>query len=305
MKMLFDNVDSDREGWLKAREGKIGSSEIGTVCLMNEWQTPFELWAEKTGKVPRREETEAMWLGKELEPTVGRMFARRTGLPVKAANCLVQHDSVDWATASPDFWVTIGDALTVLEAKFAKGRNWRFWEDGPPKSYILQLNWQLGIAGLGVGFIARLIGGDPDNYGHHEFEFSKELFDFCMERATDFERCLREDIPPLAGEGDSKLIAQLQGAREKVRVNLEDAAISEANAYEALADELSAANELVKKKKSQLDKHKGRLLQLIGNAEEGLLPDGRVVMAVARSRKAYPMPAANWVEMKINNGKGE
>ena len=299
MKILIEDVEKNREHWLSLRSSTVGSSEVATICGMNEWMTPMELWAEKTGKVPPREETEAMWLGKQFEPTTGQLFARRTGLKVEPANCLAAHDVHEFATASPDFWVYLNACRTVMEAKFTKARNWKFWADGPPKQYLLQLNWQMSICGVESGYIAALIGGDADDFRWEEFPRSQELFEMCLEKAHIFIECVRKDIPPEASEGDAQLIARLQGLRQEGVIELPEQSVMVANEFQDLEDQVSIKNAELKVLKGQLDKCKGQLLLHLGNMTTGKLPDGRLVTAKTVNRKAYQVDATSWVNVNV------
>lgn len=59
----------DRAAWLKARGQDVTASVVGALFGVHDFVTPYELWASKTGRLPRGdEESDAMRRGRLLEP---------------------------------------------------------------------------------------------------------------------------------------------------------------------------------------------------------------------------------------------
>ena len=210
--VLIENVDANRAEWLARRKDTVGSSEIVTVCGLNKYQTPLELWAQKTGKVPEVEENEFMRLGRHMEPFIGELFARETGMIVRPANTLYGHPELDWATASPDFFCqadAMGE-LEIVEAKNVSVYRHAEYEDGNlPNGPHMQVVWQLGVLGLQGGYVAALVGAAPNNFYKPHIEYSAELFDQMVGLADKFIENVRRDIPPEARGSDKKLIESL------------------------------------------------------------------------------------------------
>jgi len=57
-------------GWLSERWKSIGGSDAAAVVGLSQWATPFTVWCDKTGRVPDREDNEAMRQGRDLEEYV-------------------------------------------------------------------------------------------------------------------------------------------------------------------------------------------------------------------------------------------
>lgn len=299
MKILLDNISENRERWLEIKQNTVGSSEVATICGMNRYETPLGLWARKTGKLPPKKPTEAMLMGTELEPITGRLFARKKKLKVTQANCLVGHESIDFISASPDFWVETPYGTKILEAKFTTPRNRHIWDNGAPQGYLMQLNWQLSICGVDYGYLAGLIGGDADDFKSEDFQMSPELFEVCLEEAFKFIQCVRSDIPPNAGPGDSKLLGQLQGERSKELLELQWAAVEAADYFEEVRERRLAAQALVKVLDDEYDGAKAQLMQQLGSVEKGLLPDGRVVSAKVTKNNGYTVEPFEYVLVNV------
>lgn len=308
MKILLERTDANHNEWLALKEKRIGSSQIGTICGLNSFKTPLQLWAEMTGKAPKQPVNDYMWLGSETEPIIGKLFARRTGMMVQPASVLVQHPTEDWAIASPDFFVLQEKVKKLLETKNVNWRSMRRWENGPPDEHVVQLNWQMGICGIEQGFIAGLLGGSPDDFVHEPFDYSRELFDMCLEQAGEFLQCIQKDIPPTAGAADVKLIESMRTENpaippELVFVGEEAQAIFWADALEKANAEKTTLNEQLKLQKELSDEARANLLLLLGDAQQGLLPDGRIVNTSKINFKEKFTPPYSYTKVTIKNGE--
>ena len=73
---------ASREEWLEERKKSLGGSDMGSVLGLNEYSSPYAVWAEKTGKLPPKKESEYMRLGSDLEDYVAQRFAEKSGLKV-------------------------------------------------------------------------------------------------------------------------------------------------------------------------------------------------------------------------------
>ena len=70
------------EEWLEERKKSLGGSDVGAVLGMNEYSSPYTIWAEKTGKLPQFEGNEWTRLGNDLEGYVAQRFCEASGLKV-------------------------------------------------------------------------------------------------------------------------------------------------------------------------------------------------------------------------------
>ena len=307
MRLLLANINENAEArrqWLELRRKGVGSSEIAAICGLSSYDTPLQIWAEKTGKVPPRAETEAMWLGRHTEAITAQMFSRRKNLKVKAANALYCAEDESWCLASPDNWVETPNGEKILEAKFTTSRNRRIWESGIPDTYMAQLNWQLGVCDLDFGYIAGLIGGDAEDFKEFEHEFDPSLHEMMQEEGFKFMELVRQDIPPTAEAGDSKLVMRLQGERAAKTVKLESAqALKDLAELEHWKSELYEKRAEVKAAELEVDRFKARIMQHMGSNIYGELPDGRVVEAQAQMNHGYSVKPFRFADVRIKKPK--
>jgi putative phage-type endonuclease len=86
--------------WLEWRELGLGGSDAATIMGLSPWETPFELWARRTGRLAARRKTPAMQRGLELEADARRAYEELTGTAVPQQ--LAVHGVHEWLRASFD-----------------------------------------------------------------------------------------------------------------------------------------------------------------------------------------------------------
>ncbi len=154
-----------RQAWLDRRRSGIGGSDIAGILGMSPWATPMSVWLDKTqGSTDTG--TDATSYGHEAESVVQRLFEARTGLTVVDPQREVVDAARPWRRCTLDGLVvewggdrmaphsdTLDAALGIYEAKTTTGfASWA--DDGIPDHYRVQLEWNMGVCGLGAGWLA-------------------------------------------------------------------------------------------------------------------------------------------------------
>lgn len=106
--LSYEDYGSD--AWREARRVRVGASEMAAVLGLSPYESPFSLWWKKQ-RGWFNEQTLAMMIGHELEPIIGRLFAReRPDLLVCRANgSLWTHPAEAFMACSPDFIAVASD----------------------------------------------------------------------------------------------------------------------------------------------------------------------------------------------------
>lgn len=139
MKPKKIKLPETREAWLKQRKKGIGGSDAGIILGVNKYKSAYTLWAEKSGLVdPEDAQTEATWLGNQLEEIVAKRFEEETGKKV-------QRSSFSYKSAEHPFMLANIDRKVVgenagLECKSANlftEQDYR--SDVIPPSYYAQI----------------------------------------------------------------------------------------------------------------------------------------------------------------------
>ena len=108
----ISTLDMSREKWLALRRGSIGGSDAGALLGLNPFNSPYSLWAEKTGKVIPEDisDKEAVRLGNDLEEYVAQRFAEATEKKVRRCNAILKNTDYPYAHANPDRLIVGEDA---------------------------------------------------------------------------------------------------------------------------------------------------------------------------------------------------
>jgi putative phage-type endonuclease len=180
----------ERAEWLKLREEGIGSSEVATIIGINPYETPFQLWRRKLGIDPPKTENFAMRAGHYLEDAVARFWMDETGQEViksSAGDWLIVDDDKPYLRVSPDRTYWLKDMPKnnknkgILECKTTQKS---IDSDDIPKHWFVQVQYQLGVAGLEEGALAWLSAGRE--FGYKPLAFVKDFYDYLCEEVTRF-----------------------------------------------------------------------------------------------------------------------
>lgn len=170
---IADTRGMTREDWLSVRRRGIGGSDAAAIVSMNEYATPFTVWADKRGFLPPQEETESLRIGRDLEDYVAHRFTQRTGLRVRRVNAVLGCDKYPHSLANIDREVLDG-GCSGLECKTTKAMHATQYRHGEfPDRYYCQcvhylavtgkLRWYLAVLAMGEGlYIFRMTRKEDD-----------------------------------------------------------------------------------------------------------------------------------------------
>ena len=164
-------VGMSHDEWLEHRSKTIGGSDASAILGMNSYSSPYSVWAEKLGKLPPKEDNEAMRIGRDLEAYVAQRFTEKTGKKVRRENNIIANPQYPFAHANVDRMVVGEDA--GLECKTTSSLNITKFKNGEfPDNYYAQCvhymmvtgckRWYLGVLVLGRGFFDFTIERDEE-----------------------------------------------------------------------------------------------------------------------------------------------
>ena len=165
---LLGNFSEDPEGWHEARATRIGGSEVGAIVGESKYESPYSLWAKKTGRIESTQvDNDFMYWGRALEPVIIDRFAEKNPqLDIYRDVGTWVHKDEDWRLANPDAIIAGDRGYGILEIKTARFAD--DWKDGVPKYYMTQVQWYLNTFGLDYAVIACLFSGS--NYQEFWFD---------------------------------------------------------------------------------------------------------------------------------------
>lgn len=256
--------DMSREDWLNARRSSIGGSDAASVLGLNQYSSPYALWADKTGKAIPEDisDREAVRLGNDLEQYVAERWMEATGKKVRRENNILYNSEYPFAHANPDRMV-IGENAG-LECKTTSS-----WEvtkqlrDGKiPDYWYVQCSHYMMITGADRWYLGALA------FGHGFYHFCIERNEAEINALEDAERCfwdLVETNTPPAVDGSPATTTAIQTI-------FHDSAYGSSCDLTAVGHHIemyNALNKQIKELEAERDIHCNEIKQFMGTAEKG------------------------------------
>tara|TARA_R110000803_G_scaffold93896_3_gene161372 strand:- start:247 stop:1134 length:888 start_codon:yes stop_codon:yes gene_type:complete len=248
---LLGTAEQGSPMWHVLRAKSIGGSEIGTVLGLNKWESPYYLWATKTGKLPQKELSSfPVLLGNVLEPVILDDI-----LPVKHPDWEIfrtgtyRHPDFDFMHANPDALAKIDGEWVIVEVK--TGRN--YWPE-VPKNYIAQVMHYMNIMGVRKAVILGLVAMD---WVEHWIDFDEFEAGVIDQKAAEFWKLVTEDKEPVYDGAESTY----EAVRE-MNPNIDGSEV-EIDGIHALV----IAQQEFEEAEAKLRKQKTQVLALMGKAQ--------------------------------------
>lgn len=183
----------NHDQWLEARRKGIGGSDAAAIIGLNPWATPYTVWADKTGRLPPKEDNEIMRQGRDLEQYVADRWMEETGKKCRRRTKILGNPDYPFALANVDRKVNGENA--GLECKTTSIMNLKKFKGGEfPETYYCQCvhymavtgadRWYLGVLVLSQGFHTFVIERDEDE------------IQALMDAERDFWKYVESDTPP-------------------------------------------------------------------------------------------------------------
>lgn len=186
-------LNMSHEQWLEERRKGIGGSDAAGIVGLNAYMTPYSIWADKTGRIPPKEDNEAMRQGRDFEDYVAKRWEEATGKKVRRCNYILRNTKYPFAHANIDRDVVGENA--GLECKTTSLMNLRKFKNGSfPENYYAQCMHYLAVTGADRWYLAVLVL----NQGFYDFviERDEDEIKALMEAEAEFWRSVESDTPP-------------------------------------------------------------------------------------------------------------
>ena len=175
--MKYRLAPSNYKEWLEDRKNNpsIGASMSPAILGFNPWQSAVDVWDKLVNNTDDITDNLTMYLGREMEPIVKKLFMDQTGLKVLNDNKIRIDDKHEFLTTNLD-GVVVGEGIPVEYKTTAKP-----WDGEIPNHYFVQLQHQMMVTespsiyfcSLSMGFRKQLI---VERYDRND-EFIGELRD--------------------------------------------------------------------------------------------------------------------------------
>ena len=190
-----------REEWMELRRHSIGGSDAAAIVGLSKWASPYTVWADKTGRLPDKPDTEAMRQGRDLEEYVAQRFSEATGKRVKRCNAILYNPVYPHSHADVDRMIVGENAglecktTSTLDVKQFLGVEF-------PEKYYAQCVHYLAITGADRWYLAVLVLGKE--FHVYTLERDEAEIRALMDAETAFwEQYVETDTPPAADGAES------------------------------------------------------------------------------------------------------
>ena len=189
-------LDMTAEEWNEQRRKTIGGSDAGTIVGLNPYDSPYNLWGVKTGKIIPEDisDKESVRLGHDLEQYVADRFTEATGKKLRRDNNFVYNTDIPFAHVQADRLV-VGEnagfeAKTSASYEVIKMIRENKYRDAWYVQCVHGMmvtgfeRWYLGVLVLGHGFY------------HFTIERDEAEISALMTAERDFWELVKSDKPP-------------------------------------------------------------------------------------------------------------
>ncbi|ADG20360.1 phage-type endonuclease [Paraburkholderia atlantica] len=292
-----------REQWLADRQAGIGGSDVAAALGLSRYKTAFQLWAEKTGRLEPEnlDDVERIRFGNLMEEIIAREYARRNDVKVQRRNSIIAHPKYPFMRANVDR-VVVG-ARRGLECKNVDGMAFRFGEwgepgtDQVPDEYLLQCHHYMVVLDYPEWHLAACVGGN--SLRTYIIERDAETEEMLIEQEHAFWQHVERDEAPSLDYEHATAEAMLK--RMHPETDGDEIALPPSIAWWH-AVKLDA-DEHIKRYEAISDGAKNHILEALGNAAAGTLPDGGKYTRKLVKKKEFTVEASSYIKLGYTKPK--
>ena len=189
-----------REEWLERRKKTVGGSDAAAIVGLSAYASPYSIWADKTGRLPDKPDTEAMRQGRDLEEYVARRFSEKTGKKVRRNTAMLYNPLYPFAHADVDRMIVGENA--GLECKTTSSLDLKQFNGVEfPEKYYVQCVHYMAVTGADRWYLAVLVFGR--GFFEYMLERNEAEINALMNAEREFWTHVENDTPPLADGSDA------------------------------------------------------------------------------------------------------
>lgn len=252
--------DMPHEEWLEHRRHSIGGSDASAIVGMNSYSSPYTVWADKLGKIPPKEDNEAMRLGRDLEEYVAKRFTEASGKKVRRENNILINPDIPFAHANVDRMIVGEDA--GFEAKTTSVLNLKAFKNGEyPENYYVQCMHYMMVTGCSKWYLGVLVLGVEFKW--FEIERDEAEIEALRKSEADFWEYVKSGEAPMVdgSKSTSETISTIYRESNGNEVSL--------MAYQTDLCRYAELSKCIKDMETQKDEVANRIKVFMGEAEKG------------------------------------
>jgi hypothetical protein len=314
--MVIERIPvSSREHWLALRQHDITASVVGALFGVHDYQTPYGLYALKTGlSAEDPEESDAMKRGRLLEPVAVQLLREQRPdweiIHNTGEGGVYLRDPSANLGATVDVFVKCpvrGDGVVQIKSVEA-GTFRRKWIDPdtrqvtPPLWIVLQTLTEAHLAGASWGAVAPLVVSYGIEMPVIDVPIHGDMIKKIRSQTRAFWSMIEEDREPdLDFEKDGALIARLYAQDDGSTVDLSGNRIVQILAERERLKQIESAGSAAEKARKVIDTE---IINMLGNSAVGTLPDGTEVSAKTTKRNGFEVKPTSFRTVRVKPGSG-
>jgi len=246
----------DEAHWHQLRSMHIGGSDVAALFGLSPYQSKWQLWMEKAGKLAPEDlsENKNVQAGKFLEVGIANWAASKWGMKITKVQEYHTCSGVIGMGASLDYVTEDGAPAEIKWS--ARGHGWQYAGDEithAPDNYILQCQHQMACHGGDHAWLIALIDNEPRRV---LVPRNNDIIEAISSACVEFWFSIKKGTPPdpdfsMDGEAISRLLGQTP---------ITDIDLS--SEYQPVFDRYLAAHEAEKVAAAEKDAAKAELLML-------------------------------------------
>lgn len=126
------------------------------------YASEFDVWLDKIGEAPPREDNERMWWGRALEPVVAQRYEIETGRKLWNPEQIYRDPKDDILIGTPDR-IVVGESRGIDIKTTGQDQSHHWGDPGTddiPQEYVVQCCHYMMVTGFPVWDVAVLVGGN-------------------------------------------------------------------------------------------------------------------------------------------------
>lgn len=285
----------DRAAWLADRRNAIGASDVAAILGVSPWQSAWDVWADKTGRLSDWAGNEATRLGTHFERAVLDVAEEKLG--ELRRNIRICHESLPIAATLDAQCV---QTLRPVEAKTTglAGPVYGDWgaegTDEVPQNYLVQVHAQLLCTKADLAYLFGLLPGR--GVVQYEIQRSDKLCDQLANILNDWwQKHVVKDVEPSRDKATLEIVKRLRREPKKT--------VELGPTEWALSQNLAAKKEAIKELTDQKEAIESQLLAALGDAEQATFPDGSGFSYFAQTRRAYQAKESTFRVLRMKEAK--
>jgi putative phage-type endonuclease len=297
-----------REEWLQLRRKGVGGSDAAAALGQSPYTTALELYYDKIGdRVPRdidADGVERTDFGRALEGVIASQYAQRYDVRLRRRNVMIRHPKYGHMLSNVDRTIDCVKAgleiKTVDQFAYLKSGLWGEPEsDEVPPHYLLQCAHYMACLDYPIWYLAVLIGGHK--MVRYVIERDRELEQMLIDGECMFWTHVEtREPPPLDYEHPHAI-----GLLKRLYTGTDGGTVSLGEDLYHWHRVRMDAEERKKQDEAVIDACRARILDVMGNAAVGRLPDGGTYSRKVIHRPAYEVEDCEYTTLTYRKPKAD